>query len=92
MFWIIFYVRDVDFVGPFSPSFYFTYIFMLVDYVFKWTDALATATDNDKTVVAHVKSLTLHRYEGPKVIVSDRGTYFYNKKLRYLASQISCIL
>jgi len=32
----IFDVWGVDFMGPFSPYFDSTYIFMLVDYVSKW--------------------------------------------------------
>jgi len=38
----IFYVWGVDFMGPFPPSFGFTYILMLVDYVSKWIEVVAT--------------------------------------------------
>ena len=51
---------------------------MLVDYVSKWIEVVATRADDAKTVLKHVKSIILHRYAVPKAIISDKGTHFYN--------------
>ena len=68
-------------MGPFPPSFGFTYILMLVDYVSKWIKAVATRADDAKTIVKHIKSLVLHRHGVPKAIISDSGTHFCNRTL-----------
>jgi len=72
----IFNVWGVDFMGPFPPSFGFIYILILVDYVSKRIELVATRVDDTKTVVKHVKSLMLHRYGVPKAIISDKETHF----------------
>jgi len=68
-------------MGPFPPSFGYTCILVIVDYVSKWVEAVATGADDAKTVAKHVKSLILHRYGVPRVIISDRGTHFCNRTL-----------
>jgi len=75
----MFDVWDIDFMGPFPPSFGYIYILVLVDYVSKWVEAIATRADDTKTVVKHIKSLILHRYEIPRAIISDRGSHFCNR-------------
>ena len=59
-----------------EPSFGYTYILVLVDYVSKWVEAVATKADDAKTIVKHAKFLILHRYGVPRAIISDRGTHF----------------
>ena len=71
----------------FPPSFDFTYIFMLVDYVSKWIKAEATRANDAKTMVKHVQSVILHRYGVPKAIISDRGTDFGNRTLGVLLAK-----
>ena len=79
--------KVVYFIGPFPPSFGFTYILMLIDYVSKWIEVVATRVDDAKAVVKHVKSLILHRYRIPKAIISGRGTQFYNRTLGALLAK-----
>ncbi|XP_070668972.1 uncharacterized protein [Malus domestica] len=45
----IFDVSDIDFMGPFPPSYGFTYILLAVDYVSKWVEAKAICTNDSKT-------------------------------------------
>ena len=40
----IFDVWEIDFMGPFPPSFGQTYILLAVDYVSKWVEAVAPQT------------------------------------------------
>ena len=74
-------------MGPFPPSCGYTYILLFVDYVSKWVEAVATRTDDVKTVVKNVKSHILHRYGVPKALISDRGTHFCNKTLGTLLAK-----
>ena len=83
----IFDVGAIDFVGPFSPSFGFTYILMLIDYVSKWIEAMATRPGDAKTAMKDVKSLILHRYGVPRAIISDRGTHFCSRALGALLAK-----
>ena len=59
----IFDVWGIDFMGPFPPSFGYTYILVLINYVSEQVEAVATRADDAKTVVKHIKSLILYRYE-----------------------------
>jgi len=60
---------------------------MLVDYVSKWIEVVATGVDDGKTVVKHIKSLILHTYGVPQAIISDRGTRFCNRTLDTLLAK-----
>ncbi|KAJ9556921.1 hypothetical protein OSB04_011535 [Centaurea solstitialis] len=73
----IFDIWGIDFMGPFLDSQCKKYILVAVDYVSKWAEAKALPTNDAKVVVNFVKSL-VYRYGCPKVIISDRGTYFAN--------------
>ena len=68
-------------MGPFPPSFGYTYILILIDYASKWIEPIATRADDAETVVKHIKSVILHRYGVPRAIISDRGTHFCNRTL-----------
>ena len=54
---------------------------MLVDYVSKWIEVVATRADDAKNMVKYVKSPILHRYRLPKAIISDRGIHICNRTL-----------
>ncbi|XP_021759097.1 uncharacterized protein LOC110723991 [Chenopodium quinoa] len=75
----IFDVWGIDYMGSFPSSFINLYIVLAVDYVSKWVEAIATNTDDAKTVVKFVKSHIFNRFGMPKVIISDRGTHFCNE-------------
>ncbi|XP_021722462.1 uncharacterized protein LOC110689952 [Chenopodium quinoa] len=77
----IFDVWGMDFMGPFPSSFGFQYIFLAVDYVSKWVEAIATRTDDSKVVAEFLKSDIFARYEVPRAIINDKGTHFCNKTI-----------
>ena len=54
----IFYVREIDFIGPFPTSFGNLYILLAVDYVSKWVEAITCPINDAKTVVGFNKEIS----------------------------------
>ena len=75
----IFYVWGIDFIGPFPPSFGKLYIFLVVDYVSKWVEAIATEKNDAKTVVQFVHRNILTRFSAPRCILRDEGSHLCNR-------------
>ena len=48
----IFYVWEIDFMGPFPPSFGNLSVLLVVDYVSKWVEAIACPRNDANTVVS----------------------------------------
>ncbi|CAN6581013.1 unnamed protein product [Malus baccata var. baccata] len=80
----IFDVWGIDFIGPFPPSFGFTYILLAVDYVSKWVEAKATRTNDSKVVADFVKTNIFARFGMPRVLISDGGSHFCNRTIEAL--------
>nr|GEY79664.1 reverse transcriptase domain-containing protein [Tanacetum cinerariifolium] len=74
----IFDIWGIDFMGPFSKSYKFVYILVVVDCVSKWAEAQALPTNNARVVITFLKKLFC-RFEMPKALISDKETHFYNK-------------
>ena len=72
-------VWGIGFIGPFPPSFGKLYIFLVVDYVSKWVQAIATEKNDAKTVVQFVNRNILTRFGASRCILSDEGSHFYNR-------------
>ena len=51
----LFDVLGIDFMGPFSNSFGNQYIFIAVDYMSKWVEAIPIKTNDNKIVVKFLK-------------------------------------
>ena len=51
----IFDVWRIDFMGPFPRLFGFQYILVVINYVSKWVEAVATKTNDHKVVVQFTK-------------------------------------
>ena len=83
----IFYVKGIDFMGPFPPSFGNLYILLAVDYVSKWVEAIAYPTNDANTVKGFIQRNILSRYGAPRIIISDKGSHFYNKLFAKLLSR-----
>ena len=67
----IFYVWRIVFMRPFPPSFGNLYIFLYVDYVSKWVEAIACPINDANTVVGFIQRNILTRYGGLRTIISD---------------------
>ena len=75
----LFDVWGIDFMGPFPPSFGNLYILVAVDYVSKWVEAAACATNDSKVVVKFVQKHIFTRFGTPRAFISDEGTHFTSK-------------
>ncbi|XP_076933366.1 uncharacterized protein LOC143599258 [Bidens hawaiensis] len=64
-------------MGPFPTSNGDKYSLMAIDYVSKWVEAQALATNDARVVVRYLKKL-FTRFGIPRAIISDRGTHFCN--------------
>ncbi|XP_075500142.1 uncharacterized protein LOC142538730 [Primulina tabacum] len=71
--------KGIDFMGPFPCSFGQSYILLAVDYVSKWVESIATNTNDARVVAKFVHRNIFTRFETPRAIISDEGTYFCNK-------------
>ena len=67
----LFDVWGIDFMGPFPPSYSNTYILVAVDYVSKWVEAIATPTNDTKTVLKFLQKHIFSRFGVPRVLISD---------------------
>nr|GEW79661.1 reverse transcriptase domain-containing protein [Tanacetum cinerariifolium] len=76
----------IDFMGPFPNSKGNKYILVAVDYLSKWVEAKAFPTNDARVVVKFLKSL-FSQFGTPKVIISERGTYFCNDQFAKVMSK-----
>ena len=80
----------IDFVGPIKPPSRYGqkhYILVATEYVTKWAEALATKTDDAKTVAKFIYENIITRFGCPKELVSDRGTHFLNDIIEQLINK-----
>ncbi|KAL0846987.1 hypothetical protein Bca101_020233 [Brassica carinata] len=75
----VFDVWGIDFMGPFPSSYGNKFIFVAVDYVSKWVEAIASPTNDSRVVVKMFKSTIFPRFGVPRVVISDGGSHFINK-------------
>ena len=83
----IFDVWGIDFMGPFPPSFGQVYILLIVDYVSKWVEAIATPTIDAQVVLKFLYKNIFTRFGTPREIVIDEGTHFCNKLFNNLLAK-----
>ncbi|GKB30248.1 reverse transcriptase domain-containing protein [Tanacetum coccineum] len=82
----IFDVWGINFMRPFPSSRGNKCILIAIDYLSKWVEAKALPTNDARVVVKFLKSL-FARFETPRAIISDRGTYFCNDKFAKIMSK-----
>ena len=87
----IFYVWGIDFMGPFPSSHGFLYILVVVDYVSKWIEAIATRTCDRSVVIKFLSSQIFPRYGIPRIIISDNGTHFCNRSFKALMGKFGVL-
>ncbi|KAM2185293.1 hypothetical protein ACFX1Q_030308 [Malus domestica] len=80
----IFDVWGMDFMGPFLPSYSFTYVLLVVDYMSKWVEAKATHANDSRVVVDFIKTNIFSGFGMPKVFISNGGSHFCNRTIEAL--------
>ena len=75
----LFNVWGIDFMGSFHSSYGNQYILLMVHYVSKLVETIATPTNNGKVVLNFLKKNIFSRFGTPRAIISDAGSHFYNK-------------
>ena len=75
----LFDLWEMDFMGPFTPSYNNMYILLAVDYVSKWVEAISTNTNDAKVVAQFLRSHIFSRFGTPRALITDNGTHFCNK-------------
>ncbi|RDX73054.1 pol, partial [Mucuna pruriens] len=68
----VFNVWGIDFMEPFPASNGYSYIFLAVDYVSRWVEAIATRTNDAKVVVGFLKSNVFCKFGVLKALISDQ--------------------
>ncbi|RDX71722.1 Pro-Pol polyprotein, partial [Mucuna pruriens] len=71
LFYEVFDMWGIDFMGPFPISKGNSYILLAVDYVSRWVEVKATKTNDEKIWV-------------PRALISDQGSHHYNKTMSTL--------
>ncbi|CAM8910790.1 unnamed protein product [Rhodiola kirilowii] len=71
-------------MGIFPSSYGNQYILVVVDYVSKWVEALASPTCDAKVVTKLVKKTIFPRFGVPRIITSDGGSHFEEKNFEAL--------
>ena len=77
----------IDFMGLFPSSVGNEYILVVVDYVSKWVEAVATPWNDAKVVVKFIKKNIFARFEVPRVWICNGGSHFCNAQLQKVLSQ-----
>ena len=83
----LFDVWGIDFMGPFPSFFGHIYIFVGVDYVSKWVEAMPCRATNHRVVFKFLKENIFSRFRVPKAIISDGGLHFCNKPFEKLLTK-----
>lgn len=75
----LFYVWEIDYMGPFPSSMGNKYILLAVDYMSKWIEAIVSPINNAKVVTRLFKNIIFPRFSTPKLAISDGGPHFMSK-------------
>ena len=85
----LFDVWGINFMGPFPPSFGCEYILVVVDYVSKWVEAIASKTNDGHVVTQFLRENIFSQFGTPRTIISDGGTHFCNRSFEALLKRYS---
>jgi len=71
-------------MGPFPSSKGNKYIPVALDYVPKWVEAMASPTNDSRVVLKLFKKVIFPCFGVPRVLISNNGAHFIEKKLEAL--------
>nr|XP_025607994.1 uncharacterized protein LOC112701459 [Arachis hypogaea] len=76
---------------PFPPSHSFKSILVVVVYISKWVEAIATTTCDTPIVLQFLKRHIFTRYGVPKGLISDGGSHLCNRQIEKLLHKYGVI-
>jgi len=88
----LFNMWGTNFMGPFLHSHNNLYIPVVVDYVSKWVEDIATPTNDSKVVIMFLKKNIFTRCATPRSLLSDNWTYLCNRPLESLLKKYGVFL
>ena len=68
-------------MGPLPFLYGNEYTLVVVDYVSKWVEVVATPKNDAKTIIKFLKKNIISHFGLPKVLISDGGSHFCNTPL-----------
>jgi hypothetical protein len=75
----------IDYMGPFPKSGKFEYIFVAVDYVSKWVEALPCRSADHKSSINMFEQTIFSIFGMPRLVISDGGSHFIVRRFeKYL--------
>jgi len=80
----------IDFVGPIQPQGKKTgvrYIITATKYLTRWAEAQVVKDYTKPIIIKFLFEYVLTRFGCPKVLMSDRGTYFLNEMINALTEE-----
>jgi transposase InsO family protein len=84
----LFDVWGIDFIGPFKNSHGFEHILVMIDYVFKWVEAMPCRKASTEESIAMIKSMSFAHFGTPRILISDGGTHFTTKNFKKCLSKL----
>jgi len=82
----LFDVWGIDFMRPFPPSKKYEYILVTLDYVSKWEEAMPCRNADSMHSTKMFKEIIFPRFEVPKIVISDEGSHFIDKRFEHYLS------
>nr|CAN60448.1 hypothetical protein VITISV_022548 [Vitis vinifera] len=80
----LFYVWDIDFMGPFPMSFGYSYILVRVDYVSKWVEAVPCKYNDHRVVIKFLKENIFSRFG---VLITTQKSSFPRQRVSSTQAQ-----
>jgi len=74
-------------MGAFPLSKKYEYILVAVDYVCKWDEAMQCRNADNMHSKNMFKEIIFPRFGVPKIVTSDRGSHFINKRFEQYSSK-----
>jgi transposase InsO family protein len=84
----LFDVWGIDFMGPFKNSHGFEHILVMVDYVYKWVEAMPCRKASTEESIAMIKSVIFPRFGTPRILISDGQIHFTGKNFNKCLSKL----
>ncbi|RDY14135.1 putative mitochondrial protein, partial [Mucuna pruriens] len=88
---LILFCEVFDVWGSFSIFNEYSYILLVVDYVSRCVEVVATKTIDARAIVDFLKSNIFFRFGVPKALISDQGSHFCNRVMSSLLEKYGVV-